>query len=591
MNIPLKTCLFAVNVVAAVVLLARPAAAQRPSATQVMPYYTLGVVRIADAPLLAERFRDTSIGRIAQDPQMKPLVGQLFHSVQEAFKQVEGQIGLSLDQILKLPQGEVCVGFVAHPDFEQEPGFIAVFDAKDGAAQARMLLDRAAEFLASRGGARGTEQIGRETVDVYTSARPGRLFSVERDGVFYFATSKPLMETVLANLSGMGVEKTLAENDKYITVMNRCLTAGEEQPHVTWYADPIAIVRRLASGSLAATGLALFPALGLDGLQAVGGTMTYSTGDYDQVQHFHLLLDNPRIGVLEAIGLKPGDTTPESWVPGDCISYATVHWDFRHTLSSAARLVNGIMGEGALEQQLRTRISEPLGADFEKEIVPLLSGRVTYVQWVEKPVRINSIATLVGVQLNDPKAAAPVLEKVMHKYGDRVERQIFGRIDYWSVKNVRQRQREGGPELRQPLPCIGIVGDTLLMTDSLKAFQEAITAQSDPQRSLQSALDFKLIASKIKRQRGGDAPGAIQFQRPEEGLRFWYDLAQAQSTRDRLSRQASRNRFFGAVDQALKDNPLPPFSVLAEYMAPGGGLVVNDDTGIHYSTFNLKGTK
>ena len=60
------------------------------------------------------------------------------------------------------------------------------------------------------------------------------------------------METVLANLKGAGLERTLAETDKFTTVMNRC--SADDQPHIAWYVDPIALVRRLASGSLAATG-------------------------------------------------------------------------------------------------------------------------------------------------------------------------------------------------------------------------------------------------------------------------------------------------------------------------------------------------
>jgi hypothetical protein len=579
---------FSLGLVAAL-LLARPAAAQRLSAPEVLPHYTLATIRVVDTPTLVERFQQTSLGRLAQDPQMKPLVGQLFQAAQDAFKQAEQQLGLSLTELLSIPQGEICVAFVASPDSEQEAGLVAVFDAKDNAPRAHRLLDKLAELLAQRGGARGSEKIGNDEVAVFTGGPPGRTFMVERDGQFFFATKKPLIETVLANLNGAGLEKTLADNEKYRAVMNRCGASGQEQPQITWYVDPIAAIRRLASGSLAATGLALFPVLGLDGLQAVGGTMTHVAGDYDQVQHFHILLDNPRLGVIDAVALRPGDMTPEAWVPGDCVSYSTLHWDLPHTLGAASRLYNGIMGDEALEQQLRTRISDPLGADFEKEIVPQLAGRVTYVQWVEKPVRINSMTTLVGLQLKDPLVAQPILEKMMRKHAERVERQLYGRIDYWSLKGARQRERENGPELRQPLPCIGIIGDCLVMTDSMKAFQEAVSVQSNPEeRGLAASLDFKLIASKIKRQPGGDAPAAIQFSRPEEGMRFWYDLANAEATRRRLAQRGQNNRFFGSLDQALKANPLPPFSVIAEYMAPGGGLLVSDETGIHYATFTLK---
>jgi hypothetical protein len=55
-----------------------------------------------------------------------------------------------------------------------------------------------------------------------------------------------------------------------------------------------------------------------------------------------------------------------------------------------------------------------------------------------------------------------------------------------------------------------------------------------------------------------------------------------------LAEQGANNPLFKSLDQALKDNPLPPFSVLAQYLSPGGGMMVNDETGIHYSTFTLK---
>ena len=35
-------------------------------------------------------------------------------------------------------------------------------------------------------------------------------------------------------------------------------------------------------------------------------------------------------------------------------------------------------------------------------------------------------------------------------------------------------------------------------------------------------------------------------------------------------------------------DPLPPFPVLAQYLAPGGGMLTSDETGIHYTGFVLK---
>jgi hypothetical protein len=105
---------------------------------------------------------------------------------------------------------------------------------------------------------------------------------------------------------------------------------------------------------------------------------------------------------------------------------------------------------------------------------------------------------------------------------------------------------------------------------------------------LASALDFKLIASKIARQPGGERPAMMSFDRPETGWKYMYDLAQADRTKDRLRESAANNPFFKALNEGLTDNPLPPWSAMSRYLAPQGGMIVNDDSGVHYMQFSLR---
>lgn len=570
------------------------AQAARPTAPELLSADTVAMVRIGDVPQMVQRLRETALFQMAQDPQMKPLVGQLYRSLTDGFARVQEQLGLSLEQLAAIPQGEVSLAIV-WPE-AQEPALMVVLDTKDQAAQARKLIALLEEAVRRQGGARGSERFGSWEIAVYTGIGRGTIFLVEHEGTFVLSTSRPHLESALAQWDGGGVEKRLADNSRYTTIMARCRGAGDETPHLSWYVDPLGIFRRAASSSLAgATALALLPVLGLDGLLGVGGTVTFASGEFDQIQHVHVLMESPRYGVLDAIALRSGDSTPEAWVPADCISYSTIHWDLAYTLQIASRLYNGIMGEGALEQEIQQRISNRLGVDFQRELLPLWAGRATLVQWVEPPARLNSVTTIVGLHLKDPQAMQPLLENIVARFPQRLEKQLYGTVHYWSVKDAparRPRRIAGEPpdpaELRQPQPCIGIVGDCLILTDSLKAFQEVVTCQANPDRGLSSSLDLKLILSKISRQPGGSTPAAIQFQRPEEGMRFWYDLVQSEATRQRLGRMGQRQPLWGAVDQALKDHPLPPFDVLAQYLAPGGGMLVSDETGLHYMSFTLK---
>jgi len=573
------SCLIAASMLLATVL---PAAAQRPVAPKLLPPETLAIIRVADTPKLIERFRETSIGKIGQDENIKPLVSNLYGSLKQAWGQIEEQVGLPLDQVLGIPQGEICVALVGVP--EQRPGVVAFLDAKDRMFQLKKLLARGETLLQDNGGSKVTEEIERQDVAVYTGRGNQQFYLIERDGTIAIATTRELAKSVLIAWNG-GAEKSLADNDKYNRVMSRCAGAVDDPPQVTWFVDPIDAVKAFARGTAAATGLALIPVLGLDGLKGVGGSMTFSTGEFDDVTHLHVLLDNPRAGVIETIAMKSGDSTPETWVPSDAASYTTLHWDVQQTFKVTAKLYNSLMYDGALQDEIRRRASDRIGIDIEKDLLPILNGRVTMVQWVERPVRVNSMTTIVGVKITEPKALDPILDKVRSRYGENLERQRFGAVSYWSIK---MPQREGQTNVRQPSPCFGVIGDYVVFSDSTAAFREAVLTASDVSRGLANSLDYKLIASKIKRQPGGDAPGMVQFNRPEESLRYLYDIATADASKQFLASRSEDNPLFGTLDKALKDNPLPPFAVLAQYLAPGGGMMVNDETGVHYSTFTLK---
>ena len=95
---------------------------------------------------------------------------------------------------------------------------------------------------------------------------------------------------------------------------------------------------------------------------------------------------------------------------------------------------------------------------------------------------------------------------------------------------------------------------------SLRRLEAAIAAKLDPSTSFADELDYKLIASRIQQHLGSRKPGMIAFQRPEETMRSFYELATSPTTRRRLDELATSNAGLRALNEALKANPLPPFS-------------------------------
>lgn len=574
------------------------ALAERPGAAKLLPDSTLAIVRIADSKELVKRFNDTSMGRIGQDDQIRPLVGQLYGSIIQAFAQVEDEVGLPLDKILAMPQGEIC--FAVTAPAAGPPALLLMIEAGDQMPSVTKLLEKVDEIAARDGVEKTSEVVGPVKFTTYKfGTRPREHVTYfERDGMFVAATDVDLLKFVLTAWDGNLKEEqlTLAADRKFTTVMSRCLGAKDDPPQLSWYVDPIRLAKVASRGNAGAqTAIALLPAIGLDGFQAIGGSLTMATGEFDSVSHLHVMLDEPRSGVLDAIAVTAGDTTPESWVPADIASYMTINFDAQKSYDAIAKVYNSISGENALQNEVKKNINDRLEVDFEAELLAATAGRYTMLSWIEKPAKIGSQCNLIGIKLKDPKAFQETLDKLTEKFKDDLEKTAYGTTPYWKAKReepnpveVNREERQVRVGIRNPQPCFAIIDDYLLLSDRTTCLEHIIIAHGNGSAPLAKDLEFKLIMSKIKRQPGGETPGMISFNRPEEGMRLLYDIANGEQAKTFLAGRAENNDFFKNVDKAMKDNPLPPFALIAKYLAPGGGLLTNDETGIHYAAFQLR---
>jgi hypothetical protein len=546
----------------------------------------LAFVRIANLPELIERFQQTAMGRLSGDQQVKPLVSQLYGSAVDAYRQVEDRIGLPLDKLLAIPQGEICVAVV--PPEEGRPEVLVLFEVGDRYVEAQMLLERLKELVLSQGGECTSERMGDVEMTLFDSR--GRTLAVcEKDQVIVAGTDLALVKQMLTVWNGSQDVLTLADNQDYATIMNRCRGDREDPPQITWFVDPIALAARAGRGNLsAAAGMAVVSGLGLDGLAAAGGSVTMATGEFDGIMENHLLLDAPRDGVLKMLALESGTTTPEPWVPRDVASYATLHWDLPQTYAELERLFDQFRGEDAWNEQVVQGLNDRFEVDFEKDVLQELEGRITYVTWMEKPPRLNSQTTLVALKVKDPSAARRTLNRIVQRLGQRLKEETYGGMDYYRAEGGQRPRRFDAATMRLPEPCIAVMDDYFVFTDSVKLLQQLVITKSDPTQSLARELDFKLIASKIGREGGDQKAALISFSRPEEALRHLYEMASSPSMRDRLQDAGQNNPFLLALSNALNDNPLPPFAVVAQYLAPGGALVTNDQTGFHHISFTLR---
>ncbi|HUT11114.1 MAG TPA: DUF3352 domain-containing protein [Thermoguttaceae bacterium] len=566
----------------------RPVLADRPSAPHLLPISTVAVVSVADAPEMAEKFMNTSLGRMSQDPQLKPLLEHLYGAVVEATAVLKEQVGLTLTELLAIPQGELTLALVA-PE-EGPPAVVVLLDAGNQLSNARKLLKRGTDALDESPAVRSEKTVSGTKIVIYDNVGPQRRQAAyfEKDDTIVAATDVGVLEQMLKVWDG-GKGDTLADNQNFTAIMSRCRGENDERPQLIGYVDPIGIMRSIAQGNTQMQlALIALPALGLDGLSGIGGSVILDTEQFDSILHVHVLLESPRTGVLKMIAFESGEAKPEDWVPADVASYTTLHWNIEKTYKSLAVVYDSFNGEGALAKELERRILGPTGIDFEKEFLQALDGRITMITRIERPIRLGSQATLVGLKLADKASIEKALEKVFKLPDSNLTRETYAGKKYFRVD--RPRFREMPPEQRPPQPSFGIVGDYLMVTNQASLLEKVIATAADGSNSLAKELDFKLIAGKIQRQAGGATPALVSFNRPEEIMAMLYELAIAENTRTRLAAAGENNPFLRSVDKALKENPLPPFAVIRQYLAPGGAMVVDDETGIHYTAFSLRRT-
>jgi len=570
-------------------------------------------VRVNDSRELKKKFRETTLGRIGADEKMQPFFKNLYGSALDSYSRVEENTGVTLDDLLEIPQGEACLALVAPED---EPLALAVLiEAGDNLQNIRKLTDRGKELAQEGNGVHSEETIAGTKLDIYTGVgnRKRTFVMFERDNTVAVVTSLKLARQMVEVWNGAKAE-TLSDNKNFTAIMSRCKGAQDEPAHIAFYLDPIAIVKANAQGDIIQQAqLAVIPVIGLDGLKGIGGSMIFAPEKFDTVYHLHVALDTPRTGVLEMLTLQAGDTDPEKWVPSDVATYSTIHWDPLETVSNLELVHDSFFGEGSLDDRIKAQLDTRLGVDFQKDIVKELDGRFTYMTWLEPPARVDSQATLMAAKLKDEKNFQPVMDAIRKHFDKNLTEDSYAGVTYYTFdppqrgrRRPQQAERpqaenpqaqDGGqqPQVERPRferrerkGCICLFDGYLIMCDSPKLLGKIIETRGDAELSLRKNIDYKVFASKAKRQTGGDKAGMLLFHRPSANMKLMYDLSSEENTRNVLADRGERNRVMRALNKALGETELPPFAEIQKHLTPTGGILVNEDTGFHYTGFTLK---
>ncbi len=564
-----------------------------PRAAQLFPKDCVIFVSIPDVPKLKSAFLESSAGRMLQDPQLAPFLSDFWAGLLAAGAEVEEDIGLSIPALLSLPQGELSFALVASST--QPPRFLVMLESGDQEEALRKLVDRARK-AATDGGAKVIRDsvAGIEMIRIQASAAPeasdhdpdnGALFIA--GGTLFIGNDIALAKAVAERVAGQGTGEILADNAKFRRLLQECRHASQGTLHFIAFADPLQLIEGIAVDQpSAAFAMALLPILGLDGLNSLGFAMSVDVAAWDSIAEFHAFLDNPRTGVLDAPAFQKGEPVPEVFVPASVIRYMPLYIDVSTTLNRVAKVVDGFRGEGTFQRAVARPLERNLGVNLMEEVLPLTAGRISLLTWFEQPVRVNSRGSALIFHVKDPAAASALIEKVADKLGDRMQRKSLGTREYFEI--ARRRPESLPPQARLVIPCVAVIEDSVVLTDSDALLAEMFATLENPNQGLRESLEFKLTLGKVRQLAGSNEVTLMGYARPEEGLRALYESARSPEGRDALRQAAESSPPAKALLEAMEKNELPPFDVLAKYFAPQGMLFIDDGTGWHIVSFALR---
>ena len=602
-------------------------AAERPSAMKLFPEETLLFVRTSNAYEFGQRMRDSSTGRMLRDPQLQPFVEQLYGEAGKLYaEKAEQFLGISFDDLQKLPHGEVAFGIVAREG--AMPAFLLLVDEGDEPSVAERLLERALTFAREVGGDFSEEEInGVEVTVVRDADDENRVFGVfERENTIVVATDPNVLRGVLHHWGGEGADtsgdrseaaddgqsaeagdasrnsdndsddeeeqefvpgRTLAENSQFATMVRHCRRPQDPPPHLVFYADPIEMVRNFGRDSGGVQfAMGMFPAIGLDGLKAIGGSFTAATDEYDDLSHFHVLLANPRSGVMQLPAFEQGDTAPQPFVPLATESYLAWHWNMGVFYERVAAIVDQFRGEGSTEKMIDENVSAELGINVQTDVIDNLGTRYTWVIGYEKPARFRGQQHVIAIELKDEALAANTLDTVMKKYPEVFEERSFGQTTYHAV--LGEGLKAMAEEDRPMEPCVAIMDGHLFIGTSCQLFERCVAARDGTVDRLVDSEDYARTTAVLGRETAGTTPVLFSVSRYEESIRHWYELLTSEKTREMIDEHKEDNPVLTALAEALDQHKLPPFEALAPYMPPGGMILYDTDDGYHGIGFTLR---
>ncbi|MCH2200530.1 MAG: hypothetical protein MK102_01060 [Fuerstiella sp.] len=544
-------------------------------ADQILPNDTYLHITVKSVEDAKRQFTESPYGQLINDPALTDFRAEMHNAfdgpVGNVLAEVEAQLGMSVEDILNIPTGEVSVSISGAGN---HIGLVLHLDIAESHSQVESLLEMAEQALSkvtkltqSKEDVDGTEITLYEVLDNVPTPLIKEFGWFLRDNHLVFCSSKRVMDGLIANWDGSSTD-SLSSNEKYTHVLNRLETEPGSADSVV-YLDLIGLLTKLSqTGSFgqaqlyASMAIAQLPLLGLNQLQAVGMITEEGSGDLQLIQRAMVYAEQPPAGIMRAFMLQPVRAAPPSWVRDDTVFYMATSWQVSEAYAAIESLVDGFQGPGSLSKIIQQASENRPGVHLKDDLIDQLTGEVHLVGGaMDSYSGTNEMLFAVGIQ--DPGAFRDLLARVSDEPNFQLDIREFRGFTLY------ERSEAGA-----------VVGLTVANGSLLIAIGEQILEQvlrnDDDMLPLAESEDFRRIAQHFPAE-----VVAVNFTRPADQYRTLYELLQSGNIVDNFP---GMDEIFSEIDFTT----LPPYESISKYLTPAGGFTVADENGYVSEGFSLR---
>lgn len=566
-------------------------AAAAPPSDELLPASTKGYLSIPDAPSAHAKWEETRVGRLLDDPIMKPFAEDIQRQLDEKGFLMD-RLGLTWDEVHDLMQGEFCLAYVHLP--EQNPSAVLLVDILGMQEEAKGVLEKAARNLVAQGYRSGTYQ--RNGIDLVVLDPPKvnrtddyrtRTVHFIKDDLLCATESWETALEILQRLQGERKD-SLKDVPGYQAAMQRCdEDAGGVEPDVRWYVDPFGFIdaRRMEDPRLKPEGRRdVFEILkneGFTAIQCVAGTVQLNVEKYDILHRTVVYAPPPYTKAMRAFqSTERGQLLVPAWAPADLATLASIHIDALGVFDHIGSLYNAWYdAPGFWEDTLDSLENDKYGPQINvrEALVAHLKNRAFQLTAYRRPITPDSRRTITAFEAADTDAVAKAVDAILD--GDPAVRKK--KVDRYTIYEVFEEEAPADEGLtlesdaEPPLAIICMAHGYVFCASHLDFLQEVLK-KAYAAEALVASGAHRRVETEMKKLAPADlsirtfSQIDLEWESAYELFRTG-KLDQAESTIGVLLRQI---RFEGPEDLPEKyrfdGSKLPEFDKVRHHFGPAG---------------------